>query len=76
MAIGVVLGAGYALRALARSLLKLIPVGDHVLSGAIAASGTYGIGKSAEAYFFAGEIKKPSEFKGEHAKLEPGPEEE
>ena len=29
---------------------------------AIAAAGTYGIGKSAEAYFFSGERRKPSDF--------------
>lgn len=34
-----------------------------VISGATAGTVTYGIGKSAEAYFFQGEVKRPEEFK-------------
>lgn len=62
---GITLTAGLGLRFLAQQLVKLIPGAGPVISGAIAASGTYGIGKSAEAYFFSGEIKKPEEFKEE-----------
>jgi len=59
---GVAIGAGFGLRYLARQLVKLIPGLGWAVSGAIAATGTYAIGKSAEAYFFYGEIKKPQEF--------------
>jgi len=45
-------GAAYGLRTIAQQLVKMIPIGGSVISGAIAASGTYGIGKAAIAYFF------------------------
>jgi predicted GTPase/uncharacterized protein (DUF697 family) len=66
-ATGVTAGAAYSLRFAAQQLLKIIPGGSFV-SGSIAAAGTYGIGKSAEAYFFNGEIKKPEEFKDDWEK--------
>lgn len=61
-AAGINLGAAFGLRTVAHQLTKLIPIAGWIGSGAIAASGTYAIGKSAETYFFAGEIKKPNEF--------------
>lgn len=61
-AVGINLGAAFGLRTAAHQLVKLIPIAGWIGSGAIAASGTYAIGKSAEAYFFSGEIKKPKDF--------------
>lgn len=55
-------GVAYGLRTAAQQLLKLIPVAGWAESGVLAAAGTYAIGKSAEAYFFVGEIKNPEEF--------------
>ena len=57
--------AGVGLREVARQLVKLVPGAGMVISGAIAAAGTYAIGRAAEAYFFSGEIRKPEEFKNE-----------
>ena len=62
-ACGLATGAGVALRLVAQQLLKLVPFLGTACSGAVAASGTFAIGKSAEAYFFSGEIRKPEEFK-------------
>ena len=59
------LAAGVGLREVARQLVKLVPGAGMVISGAIAAAGTYAIGRAAEAYFFSGEIRKPEEFKNE-----------
>lgn len=64
-ALGLNVGVAYGLRTIAQQLLKLIPGPGWAGSGAIAAAGTYAIGKSAEAYFFCGELKKPEEFKNE-----------
>lgn len=58
-AAGINIGAAFGLRTVAHQFMKLIPIAGWAGSGAIAASGTYAIGKSAEAYFFLGEIKKP-----------------
>ncbi len=62
-ATGVTLAAGVGLRSIAQQLTKFIPVGGFAISGAIAGAGTYAIGKSAEAYFFSGEIRNPDEFR-------------
>lgn len=62
-ATGINMAIGYGLRLLAQQFSKLIPFGGIPFSAAIAASGTYAIGKSAEAYFFNKEIRKPEEFK-------------
>jgi predicted GTPase len=62
---GITLGAGIGFRYLAQQLVKLFPGVGWFISGGIAATGTYMIGKSAEAYFFSDEIKKPEEFKDE-----------
>ena len=53
-ATGLVGGAAYGFRAIARQLVKIIPIpiGSSVISGTIAASGTYAIGKAAIEYFF------------------------
>ncbi|WP_162508005.1 hypothetical protein [Desulfothermus okinawensis] len=59
---GITLGVGVGLRTLFRQLVKLIPVFGSMVSAGIAYTGTYTIGKAAEAYFFEGEIKKPEEF--------------
>lgn len=61
-ALGVNLGAAFGAKTLARQLLKIVPVGGHLISGGIAGSTTFALGKSAEAYFFHGEKKKPEEF--------------
>ncbi len=44
---------------------KVIPTLGAPLSGAIAAAGTYALGKSAEAYFFSDALRRPEEFVGE-----------
>jgi uncharacterized protein (DUF697 family) len=64
-AMGINIGYAVTLRAVASQLVKLVPVAGSVISATIAASGTYMLGKSAEAYFFAEEIKKPTAFKKE-----------
>ncbi len=61
-AAGVNIGAALGLRSVAHQLVRLIPFGGWAISGSIAYSATYAIGKSAEAYFFAGELKKPDYF--------------
>ena len=42
-----------------------MPVVAQAVSGGIAGGGTFAIGRSAEAYFFAGEVKVPKEFPAE-----------
>jgi uncharacterized protein (DUF697 family) len=64
-AAGVNLSAGFALREVARALVKFIPVAGEVISGAIAGAGTYGIGKAAELYFFTGAKRSPKDFQNE-----------
>ena len=61
-AAGINLGGAVGMRTVAQQLIKLIPGAGSVLSGGIAGAGTYALGKSAQAYFFSGEIKKPEEF--------------
>jgi len=68
-AAGIDIGMGFSLRKIARELVKLIPVLGPAISGAIAAAGTYAIGKSAEAYFFDNKIRKPEEFINEWEKI-------
>jgi uncharacterized protein (DUF697 family)/predicted GTPase len=62
---GVTLGAGFALRTLAQQLVKFVPFAGAGISAAIAGAGTYALGRSAETYFFSGEIRPPDEFKNE-----------
>ena len=63
-AIGGVGAAGLGLRLAAQQLVKLIPIPflAQGVSGAIAGGGTFAIGRSAEAYFFSGEVKPPKAF--------------
>lgn len=58
-AVGIDLAGGVGLRLIAQQLIKFIPIVGSVLSGAIAAAGTYAIGVSAEKYFFRGIVEKP-----------------
>lgn len=60
-AIGIAGGAGFGFRLLAQQFSKLFPP----VSAAIAASGTYALGKSAIAYFFSNEQASLKAFKGE-----------
>lgn len=66
-AVGLTVVAGVVFRTVARQLVKLIPEpgAGSTVSALIAYTGTYSIGKSAEAYFFEGTVKKPEEFKAE-----------
>jgi uncharacterized protein (DUF697 family) len=49
-----VLGAGLGMRALARELLDVVPVAGWVVKGAVAYSGTRGLGRAATGYFERG----------------------
>lgn len=62
-AAGINIGAGFGFREIARQATKIIPVGGIAISGTIAATSTWAIGKSAETYFFSHEIKPPKVFK-------------
>jgi uncharacterized protein (DUF697 family) len=53
-AIGANVGAGLALREGARAAVKFIPVWGNAISGAVAAAGTYAMGRAAAAYFIEG----------------------
>jgi uncharacterized protein (DUF697 family)/predicted GTPase len=64
---GLVIGGLQAVGVLRGFVELALPVIGLAISGAIAAASTYGIGKAAEAYFFSGEIKDPSEFRDEFA---------
>jgi uncharacterized protein (DUF697 family)/GTPase Era involved in 16S rRNA processing len=61
-ATGINVGVAFAAREGARAAVRLLPGFGSALSGAIAGGTTYGIGKSAEAYFFAGETRSPRRF--------------
>lgn len=69
-AAGINIGAAIGFRETARQLSKLIPFAGWAVSGTIAGASTYMIGKSAERYFFHGEIKRPDTFKKEWKKIE------
>lgn len=64
-AIGVNLAAAGGVRFITQQLLKFIPFGGWAAAGSIAGASTYGLGKAAEAYFFAGEVLQPDQFQGE-----------
>ncbi|MBL8681486.1 MAG: 50S ribosome-binding GTPase [Myxococcales bacterium] len=51
---GLNVGAGVALRAAARSLIKLVPGFGGAISGAVAAGGTWALGLAAIKYFIDG----------------------
>lgn len=53
-ALGANLSAGLVLREGSRALLKLFPGWGNAISGALAGTGTYAIGKAASAYFIEG----------------------
>jgi len=53
-ALGANIGLGLALREGARATLKFVPVWGDLISGGIAAAGTYAIGRAAAAYFIEG----------------------
>jgi uncharacterized protein (DUF697 family) len=61
-ATGVNLGVAFVAREGARAAVKLVPGVGSAISGAVAGAVTYGIGRSAEAYFFAGETRRPLRF--------------
>ena len=60
-ALGLNVGAAFALREIARSLVKLFPVGGNVISGTVAGGATWAIGQAATAYFI--EERRLSEVK-------------
>lgn len=49
--LGVNVATGFALRQIARQLVKFIPVAGSVISGGIATAGTYALSEAAIAYF-------------------------
>ena len=53
-ALGANLGAALVLREGARAVLKFVPIWGDLVSGGIAAAGTYAIGRAATAYFIEG----------------------
>ena len=58
-AVGMRSVAGHAARELVRSLVQFAPGTGQVVSGTAAAGHTWAVGRSAEAYFFDGEIVTP-----------------
>ena len=54
-AIGLNVGAGYALREIARAIVQFIPVAGSVISSGIAAGATYALGNAAVEYFLESE---------------------
>jgi uncharacterized protein (DUF697 family)/GTPase Era involved in 16S rRNA processing len=72
-ATGVNVGVAFVAREGARAAVKLLPGFGSAVSGAIAGATTYGIGKSAEAYFFAGETRSPRRFIREWRRKSQGP---
>jgi len=53
-ALGANIGLALALREGARATLKFVPVWGDIISGGIAAAGTYAMGRAAAAYFIEG----------------------
>ncbi len=53
-ALGANIGLGMVLRESSRAVLKFVPFWGHIVSGGIAAAGTYAIGRAATAYFVDG----------------------
>lgn len=53
-ALGMNIGVGMAFREGARAAVKLLPGWGNAISGGVAAAGTYGIGRAANAYFIEG----------------------
>ncbi|MFB6263861.1 MAG: hypothetical protein ABEL76_09605 [Bradymonadaceae bacterium] len=65
-AAGLNVGAGYAARAVARTLMGLVPAAGAVISTGMATTATAGLGRAAAAYFFDREASVP-EVAGEQA---------
>jgi uncharacterized protein (DUF697 family)/predicted GTPase len=59
-AAGINVTTAFTLRTIAQQMVKLLPGGGPVVSGGIASAGTKALGKSAQSYFFHGEIKSPA----------------
>ena len=53
-ALGANIGVGLVLREGTRAVLKFVPVWGNAVSGAVAAGGTYAMGRAAAAYFIEG----------------------
>jgi uncharacterized protein (DUF697 family) len=53
-AVGANIGLGRVLREGSRAVLKFVPIWGDLVSGGIAAAGTYAVGKAATAYFIEG----------------------
>jgi uncharacterized protein len=53
-ALGANIGVGMVFREGARAAVKLLPGWGNAISGGVAAAGTYGIGRAANAYFIEG----------------------
>jgi uncharacterized protein (DUF697 family) len=53
-AVGANIGLGLVLREGSRAVLKFVPIWGDLVSGGIAAAGTYAVGKAATAYFIEG----------------------
>jgi len=71
-ALGINVGAAFALREVARNLMKCVPFGNAVAAG-IASAGTQAIGQAAVAYFIDGIPIKSISNKEEHPTLSPMP---
>ena len=62
LASGVNTGVAFGVREVARQVVKLLPTYGSVISGAIAGSTNYSIGKAAEAYYFLQETPEPEKY--------------
>ncbi len=59
VAAGVNVGAGYALREIARALVQLVPFAGSAISSGIATGATIALGNAAVSYFIDGETPDP-----------------
>ena len=68
-ALGVNVGAGFALREAARALIKFVfPGGGNVVSAGVAAAGTWAIGEAAIAYFIENKSIEAAKRSGQEAR--------
>lgn len=65
--VGIRTGAKYGVKKLIGEFAKIVPGLGSAVDASISMTTTYGIGKSAEAYFFLGEIKRPEAFIEEYS---------
>lgn len=56
-AVGLNVGAGYALREIARALIQFVPFAGSVISSGIAAGATYALGNAAARYFIDDDLE-------------------